>query len=244
MTEPCLTATELPDVLALPDHDPRRRHLATCPRCRALGHAYAEFLDPSSCPDPDLDDADARLARRLSASLQAEMANSRAFGERGDLFAPPGGDDGARRGRRARLAWAGRPAARPALLAAVAVLVACAGILSVRELALQRQARLPAGAAAGAGAVRGAAVDSTQARWERSSAGWRLAWRADQPGEPVLIALDADLRELDRWRLLRPAEPLRPGGLPAGAALVQLTFVAAGDTIARSALLPARPRGP
>jgi hypothetical protein len=195
-TTSCLTAEELPGVLALPPDHPRRRHLLSCPHCRALHHAYGEFLDPADPDDPDLDEADARLDRRLHAALAAP---------------------------------ARRRFDRPhAMLAAAAVLVLCAGILGVREAVLLRQARLPEGT----GQVRGL----EGARWELTANGWRLAWSPAQAGWPVVQVLDGELRELAR----RPL-PSGPVDLPAEAVHLRLLFVAAGDTVGRSDLLPARP---
>jgi hypothetical protein len=49
MTRPvqCVDEQALGEVLALPQDDPRRRHLADCPRCRALVLSYQQFLDPT-----------------------------------------------------------------------------------------------------------------------------------------------------------------------------------------------------
>ena len=49
MTRPvqCIDEESLGDVLALPETDPRRRHVDECPRCRALVVSYRQFLDPA-----------------------------------------------------------------------------------------------------------------------------------------------------------------------------------------------------
>ena len=217
MTEICLTAAELPAVMALPSDHPRRRHLETCPHCRALRHAFAEFLDPSGGDDPELDDADARLGARVQAALD-ERAHDRQAEDWSRFFTPRG-----------------------ALLAAAAVVVFCAGILAVREAVLRHDARLPEGF----GLVRGPVADSTGTRWLQTAAGWRLTWDSAQNGIPVLQVLDGDLRELARRPFDSDnMTNLVLGALPAGAAYLRLLFVDAGDTVARSALIAAQPANP
>lgn len=210
MTGPCPKPSELPILLALPAADPRRRHLADCPRCRALGLAYAEFLEPAAGDDPQLDEADARLAGRLQAVVGRNRSAARPWYR--------GGGDAAGR----------------ILLAAAAVLVLCAGIIAVRETILAIDAHPPAGR----GAWRGAGADSTNAHWQRSDGDWRLSWDRERFDRPVLQYLDRDLRELMRLPL---AADLEAPSAPADAVHLRLLFVAAGDTVARSALLPARP---
>lgn len=209
MTGPCPTRAELPILLALPADDLRRRHLADCPRCRALALACAEFLDPAAGDDPQLEEADARLAARLREAIDRDGAPART---------------------RSR----GRDPLGRILLAAAAVLALCAGIVAVREAVLTIDARPPAGA----GPWRGAGTDSTRARWQRADGGWRLAWDRERFDRPVLQYLDRDLRELRRLPL---AADLAAPVAPAEAVHLRLLFVAAGDTVARSALLPARP---
>lgn len=59
----CIEAGALDEILASAVTDPRRRHLESCPRCRALAENYALFLSP-----PDDDPA---LTDRAQAKLDA-----------------------------------------------------------------------------------------------------------------------------------------------------------------------------
>ena len=42
----CIAEESLGELLSLPDTDPRRAHLESCPRCRALVVGYRQFLEP------------------------------------------------------------------------------------------------------------------------------------------------------------------------------------------------------
>lgn len=64
MTTRCHEPAELAILAALPEGDPRRRHLAECPRCQALLMSYSEFLHDSSLPEgADLASAESRLTQ-------------------------------------------------------------------------------------------------------------------------------------------------------------------------------------
>ncbi|MBN2171333.1 MAG: hypothetical protein JW819_08440 [Candidatus Krumholzibacteriota bacterium] len=70
MDKRCFLIEELEFVLSLPADDPRRRHLAECPRCRALLASYRQFVVPGDLP-AGADPMDA--ARRLEAALARAM---------------------------------------------------------------------------------------------------------------------------------------------------------------------------
>ena len=213
MTETCPGAAELPRILTLPPDHPLRSHLERCPRCRALHHCYAEFMTPCCAKDQDLEDADSRLAARLQDMLETHRGDDRPK-RHGRFFTPRG-----------------------SMLAAAAVLAICAGIVAIREAALQRDAQLPPGV----GLVRSRSADSTDTRWIPAAEGWSLSWNPAIAGQPVLILLDDDLAELARAPI---ADGLEPADLPSSAAHLRLFFVVAGDTVARSGLVPARPLEP
>lgn len=70
MTGRCPDPLELDLVLRLPENDPRRLHVNSCPRCRGLVNAMETFLDPGGVPELDgLPAADDELAARLDEAL-------------------------------------------------------------------------------------------------------------------------------------------------------------------------------
>jgi len=223
----CFDPQEFPAILALPPADPRRRHLETCLHCRALLHAYTEFMDPS---DPeafgDLAAVDAELANRLAAIVEGGVPAPRAD-------APTG------------RAWSCRPRA---VLAVAVVLAVCAGIFLARDAVLLRDSRLPAGSA---GLERGGSDGSdgsdgqVETGWTRDGDLWRLSWPAVAGAEStVVVFYDGGLHEVGRSTATATApRVLARDAVPAGAEYLQLLFVAAGDTVARSAILAARPGG-
>jgi len=67
---PCLPLEELALVAELPASDPRRAHVATCPRCGALVDAYTRFAEPGADADaPHVAAADARLSEFLAKTI-------------------------------------------------------------------------------------------------------------------------------------------------------------------------------
>ena len=208
MTSSCIEPKDLPGVLALSAHDDRRRHVETCLHCRAMVHAYEEFMDPDvGGLDLDVNAAEAELAARLAGRLAGRR---RFFGER---------------------AW----------LAAAAVLLVCAGIFLARDATLLHNARLPEGG----GVVRGESDDPTELAWVEADDGWRLTWRAETPGSPMVVFLEANLEELGRRPLAEPGSVLASEiAPPAKAVYLQLIFEAEGDVVARSSVVTARPDGP
>ena len=81
----CFEPREIGAVVALPEGDPGRRHLDTCPRCRGLALAYAEFMTPSDAGSLDIRAADAELQRRLAIAQATEARRGRWLG----LLRPP-----------------------------------------------------------------------------------------------------------------------------------------------------------
>lgn len=65
----CLGVEELAEVLAADPDDPRRRHLAACPRCRALAAEYAGFMEE----DESQEGLSSAELSRLDAALKREM---------------------------------------------------------------------------------------------------------------------------------------------------------------------------
>ncbi len=219
MRTDCIKPENLARVLTLPEHDPQRQHLASCLHCRAMAHAYEEFLDADGVrPGFDLDAADAELVERL-----ASIIDGPADAEPAAVLRPR---FGVRRG------W----------LAAAAVLLVCAGLFLARDAVLLRNAQLPEGG----GAVRGDDKDPTALAWAAVEDGWRLTWSAETPGMPSLVFLDADLEELSRRALAVGDHGIAAAALqrPEAATYLQLVFIEEGDVVARSAVIAARPEDP
>lgn len=84
--ESCFDIREIPHLADLAPDDPRRRHLAACPRCRGLAEAQALFLAPGDTSDlSDLAAADTRLQHRLAAAWTGPAAAPAGRGRRGWL---------------------------------------------------------------------------------------------------------------------------------------------------------------
>ena len=66
MNPDCIAPEDLDELLALPDHDPQRRHAASCPRCGALLEEYRLYLAAEPPPELDLDRLERRLAERMA----------------------------------------------------------------------------------------------------------------------------------------------------------------------------------
>jgi hypothetical protein len=113
---PCLPLEDLALVAELPAIDPRRAHVAQCPRCGALLDAYARFLDPGAdAAAPHVAHADARLSDFLA----------RTIGVAPDAASAPVVTAAPPRPARRTSWWAGlfAPAMRPALGFVVAAIV-------------------------------------------------------------------------------------------------------------------------
>ena len=219
MKSRCRDPREALAALDLPEEDPRRRHIADCPDCRAVIRAYEEFLEPSGVhPEKELDEADAELAERLRTDLALDNV-------------PPAGG----RGRGGGVVQ--RPFQRMWLALAAALTVA-AVVLVVRDVPLLRDTRLPDGP----GVSRGIAGAEAALTWTREATGSRLTW-SNPPGveTAVVVLFDARMRELDRVGTgYASTLALDTATTPAGATYAQVLFVAAGDTVARSFIV-ARP---
>src|SRR6185369_10643294 len=75
----CATETDLGELLELPEDDPRRAHIASCPRCRALAMSYERFLAADSAADgtaygPPEESAITAFRERLFAAPVARAA--------------------------------------------------------------------------------------------------------------------------------------------------------------------------
>jgi hypothetical protein len=216
VNQPCLEPRDLPLVLDLPDDDPRRRHLASCPHCRALLNAYDEFIDPGSEDlGGDLTAADAELAGRLATALGSDHRSGKTSSGWADRFRAP----------RARFAMA-------------AMLIACAGMFLARDAQFRQDSRLPSGP----GWQRGESAAAPQ--WQKSDGSWQLVWTAGPAAaRPVVVCFDAAMGELAQLELGVDARVLDRGLIPAAAVYLQVLFVAREDTVARSAIVSARPTG-
>ena len=73
MSVKCFEPEELGQILALPEKDPRARHLRECPRCRSLVRAYREFAAPTEGvpAGADLVAARATLMEKVEAEIHA-----------------------------------------------------------------------------------------------------------------------------------------------------------------------------
>jgi len=72
VSEGCYPIERLGEIAELAADDPRRGHLANCPRCRARLAAYERFLSQEDPPKGlDLASAEARLASVLQAEIGA-----------------------------------------------------------------------------------------------------------------------------------------------------------------------------
>lgn len=63
MTDRCIDAERIGDVLALAPDSPERKHVESCPRCRSLAQSYAMFMETDAVPGANVADADARLSQ-------------------------------------------------------------------------------------------------------------------------------------------------------------------------------------
>ena len=187
-----------------------RRFWRCRPIIRALVHAYREFLDPDL--GLDIAAADAELARRLEAIIDAELPRREQSG--GSRNAIP-------------RVW----------LAAAAVLVVCAGFFFARDVTLLRDGRLPDGV----GIQRGDPADSLGAVWTQGTDDWTLTWRSrgTVSGGAVVVFYDHRMIEISRGALADSVYAV--SAAPEGAVYLQIFIVDVGDTVARSAIVTARP---
>jgi len=214
VTPSCIEPKDLPVILSLPAQDDRRRHLETCLHCRAMVHAYEEFMDPDPVhPGRDLVVADAELAERLAAIIEGPRPQA------------------ARRRYYDQRAW----------LAAAAVLLVCAGIFLARDAVLLRDARLPEGGGVVRGEVEDPTQlawvqddDGWQLTWRVDTPGAPVV---------VFLDADLEETER-RPLAASGSARVTAVSAPTGAVYLQLVFEAEGDVVARSAVVSARPGGP
>jgi hypothetical protein len=180
---PCLPLEELAALAESPASDPRRRHVSTCPRCRALTEAYGLYLEPG-------DAADAAHVARADSSLSAFLAR-----EIGVPAAPsPERTPDAAAARREGRSWFERlraPVLRPALA------------FAVLAIALGGVALWPRPAARGpSSSLRGerAAVASFTIREARLDAGGMVvSWESSPEADDYEVSVySAELAELAR----------------------------------------------
>jgi hypothetical protein len=210
----CIPAMEIGAAAAAPQDDPRRRHLTTCPRCRALAREYHAFMAPPALPAAARGEwAAGVLARRLS----------REIGTPGGVILPL-------HPRRSRLNLPSR-----ALWATAAILLVCGGLFLARDLTRELNPRVPPGPAI----VRGEAgtLPTLSVTLAPGTPGaWRLAWSLPAGADASVVVLyDAALRELARQDLgTELAFTVDARAWPA-AAYAGVVFLAGGDEVGRCA---------
>jgi len=222
---PCIPLEELAAVAELPASDPRRAHVAQCPRCGALLDAYARFLEPGAEADAaHVAAADTRLSEFLARTLGAP-APARAPAR----TAP-------------RTSWWAAlfaPAMRPALGFVMAAIV-LGGIVVWPRLA----GRGPADALRG-GSQRATVPTLRITDATLGVAGLRMAWEsvADADAYEVRIYSDA-LAEIARLNangdtmLIVPPSELSFRPVPGQPLLVRVDARRHGEVIASSPPIP------
>jgi len=230
----CYPVEALADVDRWAADDPRRRHLADCPRCRARLAEYRSFVAAVAPSGADPDDAD----RRLTAFLVRAAADERMAAAAGPA-ASPEVQLPARRPRRPLRVPFWRPA-----LAAAAVVVGLLGIWRAVDTGWQ---------GGGERVLRGespapAAAPILQPVSALPDGRWQLAWSAVEGADSYTVVLHAaDLTEVSRLEagtrttlaLARPpAASSPPGRAPS---LWRVVVRRGGDTLASSALAPLEP---
>ncbi len=207
----CFEPREIAAALDLPEGDPGRRHLADCPRCRSLALAFAEFMEAPPEREPEFDRTDDELRLRLA----------RAFGPPAPAAVPR------RRMLPPRSVW----------VATAAVAATMAVVLLSGDLDRLGADRLPVPG----GTLRGG-DQATGLAAVRQDAGLILRWERDPAADQaVLVFYDAHMHELGRRTTDAPGLTVPAGQPLAAAAYCQLLFVAAGDTVSRSAIVAPRP---
>jgi hypothetical protein len=69
LTDECIDIGQFDDVLRLPDGDPRRRHLETCPKCSSQLALYRQFTAAEAIGGAKPEEADARLAEVMRKAI-------------------------------------------------------------------------------------------------------------------------------------------------------------------------------
>jgi hypothetical protein len=230
MTDECYRSDELEELAATPPGDPRRAHLAECPRCRTDLAAYLAFMNPGPHP-AEADPEDART--RLAAALEREIlpAQSPHTGVVREPQQPPD--------HPVRAFWRSmtRPVLRPVWgLAAVVLLI----VAAQQAVQFSRRAGEPI-------VLRGpaeAAAEAVTASMEMLDDGSvRFRWPPVTGAESYSIALyRGDLSQLDRFdagaatTLLLDAQTIaRLSGAATGGAVGGAVGSAAGGAAGGSA---------
>jgi hypothetical protein len=207
---------EIGAAAAAPQDDPRRRHLAACPRCRALAREYHAFMSPPALPAAARGEwAAGVLSRRLAQEI----------GTPGGVILPL-------HSRRSRVTLPSR-----ALWATAAILLVCGGLFLARDLSRELNPRVPAGPAI----LRGESdvLPTLNVTPAATPGAWQLAWSLPAGAEASVVVLyDAALREVGRRDLgAAQAITIDPHAWPAagGAAYAGVMFLAGGDEVGRCA---------
>jgi len=213
MKQSCIAPQDIGAILALPEDDRRRRHLSSCFRCRTLGLAYEEFMNPAKIDEgEDFETADRELASRLSSVLSPKpsrltLVRQRSSGHRG-------------------------------LYAMAAVLAVCAGLFLARDVAVMGQ-QPPVSEELRI--ERGGHGEQVVVQWMQTAAGWELQWSTPVgTDQAMVIYYDAAMNDLSSAMV---APGLTLDQVPDGATYLQVFHLAHGDTVARSPVSVARPGG-
>lgn len=242
----CYPVEALADVDGWAADDPRRRHLADCPRCRARLAEYRSFVAAVAPSGADPDDADRRLTAFLVRAAAGEAGLSAAGRADGPTPGPAAGPAvspevrlPARRPRRPLRVPFWRPT-----LAAAAVVVGLLGIWRAVDTGWQ---------GGGERVLRGespapAAAPILQPVSALPDGRWQLAWSAVEGADGYTVVLHAaDLTEVARleagtWTTLALARPPAASSPPGRApSLWRVVARRGGDTLASSALAALEP---
>lgn len=228
MTRPvqCIDEQALGDVLALPESDPRRRHVDECPRCRALAVSYRQFLEPSSEEAASFGTAEDRRLTDFRERLTGVAAAPSA----------PMPDAKARAAAPAPRSWSDRlfaPALRP-VWALVAIAIAF-GVMQLAPKSPHRSATAPV--------LRGgSAHELATATPSYAANGVTLAWSANPEADQYQLRFfSSALTEIGRRDLGRDTSvTLAIADLPAAYAggetiLWRVVALKGGDEIETSA---------
>ncbi len=231
---PCIPLEELAAVADLPATDPRRAHVAQCPRCGSLLDAYARFLEPGEAADAaHVAQADARLSEFLARTIGVAPSPA--------APAQPARAPVAPRSKPGASWWAAlfAPAMRPALGFVVAAIV-LGGVVVWPRLAGHR----PSDALRGGS--RNAPVAALEVRAaDLGPAGLRVAWAsvagADAYEVRVYSESLAEIARLDAngdtvLTVSPSALPFRPQ--PGQSLLVRVDARRQGEVLASSPPLP------
>ncbi|MBI5171077.1 MAG: hypothetical protein HZA61_16445 [Candidatus Eisenbacteria bacterium] len=207
MSDRCPAIEELEGLLALPEADPRRRHVEDCARCRSLADMLGEFASTTAAPAAaGFAAADASL-RETIAELTGVRESREPEGAPQPAAPREFVPEPAPARVRARAPWWSFGALRPAFAFAALLVVASAGVALWRANAPEPVMRDAAGA------------ESFVANPARPVAGGlELSWSAE-PGsdEYRVVFLDGALREIARTKIVTDTQlTLESAALPDG----------------------------